>query len=58
MADRISFYFYAGDFAEAVRRHLEGQEQTYGTHGPLAALLISLAEAGHQVTAYSFMSRP
>ena len=56
MAERISFYFYTGDFAGAIRRHVDGEAQTYGTHGPLAALFIALAEAGYHVTAYSFMS--
>lgn len=57
MNEKISLYFYTGDFAGAVRRHLEGQEQTYATHGQLADLLISLGKVGYQVTAYSFMSR-
>ncbi|WP_205480533.1 glycosyltransferase family 4 protein [Sphingomonas arenae] len=56
MTDKLSLYFYTGDFAGAVRRHLEGQEQTYATHGQLAELLISLGKAGYAVTAYSFMS--
>lgn len=56
MNEKISLYFYTGDFEGAVRRHLEGQEQTYATHGQLAELLISLGAAGYDVTAYSFMS--
>lgn len=56
MSKQVSLYFFAGDFAEAVRRHQRGEPQSYATHDELARLLLTLGDAGMQVTAYSFMT--
>jgi glycosyltransferase involved in cell wall biosynthesis len=56
MSKRVSLYFFAGDFAEAVRRHQAGEPQSYATHDELAKLLLALGEAGFEVSAYSFMT--
>lgn len=51
-----SIYFYAGDFADALRRHEEGTEQIYATHDEVAKLMKGLVEAGVELTVHSFIT--
>ena len=50
----VSIYFFAGDFADVLRRHREGEPQVYGTHDEVARLLLDLSERGMDVTVHSF----
>jgi len=52
----VSFYFYAGDFADAIRRYEQGIQQIYQTHNEVAALIKDLLKAGHSVNIYSFVT--
>jgi glycosyltransferase involved in cell wall biosynthesis len=52
----ISFYFPAGEFAEAVRRYRSGQAQDYGTHDEVAKLLCRLEANGYRVTVHSLVT--
>jgi glycosyltransferase involved in cell wall biosynthesis len=56
MKERVNFYFFAGDFADAIRRYREGQEQVYATHNEVARLLLDLAKAGFDVNVFSFIT--
>jgi glycosyltransferase involved in cell wall biosynthesis len=51
-----SIYFFAGDFADVLRRHAEGVEQTYATHDECAKLFKGLVEAGVELTIHSFVT--
>jgi len=51
-----SIYFFAGDFADVLRRHAEGVEQTYATHDECAKLLKGLLDAGVELTIHSFVT--
>jgi glycosyltransferase involved in cell wall biosynthesis len=51
-----SIYFFAGDFADVLRRHAEGLEQTYATHDECAKLFKGLLDAGVELTIYSFVT--
>ena len=50
----VSIYFFAGDFAEVVRRHSQGEPQAYGTHDEVARLIQDMRTAGLDVTISSF----
>lgn len=56
MKERLSIYFPAGDFTEALRRHQDGEAQSYATHDEVAKLLLGLADEGFDVTAYSLIT--
>jgi len=51
-----SIYFFAGDFADVLRRHAEGVEQTYATHDECAKLFKGLLDAGVELTIHSFVT--
>jgi glycosyltransferase involved in cell wall biosynthesis len=52
----VSIYFFAGDFADVLRRHEEGRQQIYQTHDEVARLAHELLAAGYRVNFYSFMT--
>lgn len=56
MGGSASIYFFAGDFADVLRRHAEGMEQTYATHDECAKLFKGLLDAGVELTIYSFVT--
>ena len=56
MGGSASIYFFAGDFADVLRRHAEGLEQTYATHDECAKLFKGLLDAGIELTIYSFVT--
>jgi glycosyltransferase involved in cell wall biosynthesis len=54
VVESLSIYFFAGDFAEVLRRQADGEPQVYGTHTEVAKLIHELADAGVETTIYSF----
>src|SRR5262245_47899263 len=52
----VSIYFFAGDFADVLRRYNEGRQQIYQTHNEVARLIHDLLEADHRVNIYSFVT--
>ena len=56
MGGSASIYFFAGDFADVLRRHAAGVEQTYATHDECAKLFKGLLDAGVKLTIYSFVT--
>ena len=56
MGGSASIYFFAGDFADVLRRHAEGAEQTYATHDECAQLFKGLLDAGVELTIHSFVT--
>jgi glycosyltransferase involved in cell wall biosynthesis len=52
----VSFFFSAGNFAEALRRYDEGQAQVYQTHNEVARLVRELVSADFHVNIYSFVT--
>lgn len=52
----VSLYFYAGDFADVMRRYSEGRQQIYQTHNENARLIYDLAATGRQVNVFSFVT--
>ena len=56
MGGSASIYFFAGDFADVLRRHAEGVEQTYATHDECAKLFKGLLDAGVELTIHSFVT--
>ena len=52
----VSIYFYAGDFADVMRRHDQGRQQIYQTHDEVARLVYQLLAAGCRVNFYSFIT--
>ena len=56
MGASASIYFFAGDFADVLRRHAEGLEQTYATHDECAKLFKGLVDAGVELTIHSFVT--
>lgn len=52
----VSIYFFAGDFADALRRHEEGRQQIYQTHNEVARLIHDLLAANYRVNIYSFVT--
>lgn len=55
-ARSVSIFFFAGDFAEVLRRHDKGEPQVYATHPEVAKLVTSLADRGVRVTIYRYWS--
>jgi hypothetical protein len=51
----VSIYFFAGDFADALRRYEEGQQQIYQTYNEVARLIHDLLAANQRVNIYSFV---
>ena len=49
-----SIYFFAGDFADVVRRHGEKEPQVYGTHDEVAKLIKDLLGRSIELTVHSF----
>lgn len=56
MATSASIYFFAGDFADVLKRHAEGADQIYATHNEVAKLIKELVAAGVNLTIYSFIT--
>ena len=56
MGGSASIYFFAGDFADVLRRHAEGLEQTYATHDECAKLFMDLTNEGVELTIHSFVT--
>jgi glycosyltransferase involved in cell wall biosynthesis len=54
--DKVSIYFFAGDFMEALRRYDTGVQQVYQTHNEVARLIYDLRDAGYCLTIYSFVT--
>jgi glycosyltransferase involved in cell wall biosynthesis len=52
----VSIYFFAGDFADVLRRHEEGRQQIYQTHNEVARLVHELLAADYRVNFYSFIT--
>lgn len=52
--ESLSICFFAGDFAEVLRRHEAGEPQAYGTHREVAMLLLALSGMGIKTCVYSF----
>lgn len=52
----VAIFFYAGDFADVLRRHASGEQQIYATHSEVAELILGLRSAGVHVTIYSFVT--
>ena len=52
----VSIYFFAGDFADVLRRHEEGRQQIYQTHDEVARLAHELLAANYRVNFYSFIT--
>jgi glycosyltransferase involved in cell wall biosynthesis len=53
----VSFYFFAGDFADVMRRYKNGDQQIYQTHNEVARLIHDLLNERHQVNIYSFVTQ-
>jgi glycosyltransferase involved in cell wall biosynthesis len=51
-----SLYFFAGDFADVLKRYDEGADQIYATHDEVARLIDDLLATGVRLTVYSFMT--
>jgi glycosyltransferase involved in cell wall biosynthesis len=51
-----SIYFYAGDFADVLKRHARGAEQIYATHDEVAKLFKALLDGQVELTVYSFIT--
>ncbi|NJC04508.1 glycosyltransferase involved in cell wall biosynthesis [Sphingomonas kaistensis] len=56
MKERVNFYFFAGDFVEAIRRYREGEAQVYATHNEVARLLLDLAAEKLDIRVFSFIT--
>lgn len=54
---RVSFYFSAGDFYEALSRFGEGLSQFYQTHDEIAKLVCELSEQRIHTTIFSLVTR-
>jgi glycosyltransferase involved in cell wall biosynthesis len=52
----VSFYFFAGDFADVLQRYERQEQQIYQTHNELARMVHDLLETGHRVNLYSFIT--
>jgi glycosyltransferase involved in cell wall biosynthesis len=53
----VSIYFFAGDFADVLKRYDSGVQQIYQTHNEVAKLIRDLAAANHKVNIYSFVTK-
>jgi glycosyltransferase involved in cell wall biosynthesis len=51
-----SLYFFAGDFADVLKRFGEGADQIYATHDEVAKLIDDLLAADVRLTVYSFIT--
>src|SRR5947209_11096286 len=51
-----SIYFFAGDFADVLRRYEKSAEQIYATHDEVAKLIKNLLAADVELTVYSFVT--
>jgi glycosyltransferase involved in cell wall biosynthesis len=56
MGSSASIYFFAGDFADVLKRHEEGGGQIYATHDEVAKLANELVSAGMRLSIYSFIT--
>ena len=56
MGKSVSIYFYSGDFADVLKRHAAGDEQTYATHDEVAKLCDGILGSGVALTIYSFIT--
>lgn len=56
MGTSASIYFFAGDFADVLKRHAEGADQIYATHDEVAKLINGLIDEGVRLTIYSFIT--
>ena len=56
MSRNASIYFFAGDFADVLKRHAKGAEQTYATHDEVALMINGLLNVGVELTIYSFVT--
>ena len=52
----VSFYFFAGDFADVLRRYDRREQQIYQTHNELARMVHDLLDANYRVNLYSFVT--
>ena len=52
----VSFYFFAGDFADVLRRYERKEQQIYQTHNELALMVHDLLNANYQVNLHSFVT--
>jgi glycosyltransferase involved in cell wall biosynthesis len=52
----VSIYFFAGDFADVLRRYEEGRQQIYQTHNEVARLVHDFRAAGYWINFYSFIT--
>ncbi len=51
-----AIFFYAGDFADVLRRNTEGAQQIYATHDEVARLILGLRAEQVDVTIYSYVT--
>lgn len=56
MTTSASIYFFAGNFADVLKRYGEGADQIYATHDEVAKLIDDVVSAGVQLTIYSFIT--
>jgi hypothetical protein len=56
MSTSASLYFFAGDFADVLKRYENGADQIYATHDEVAKLIEDLLAAGVRLTVYSFIT--
>src|SRR5215216_825753 len=52
----VSIYFFAGDFADVLRRYQKGLQQVYQTHNEVARLIYDLLAARTRLNIYSFVT--
>lgn len=52
----VAIFFYAGDFADVLRRKQSGEQQIYATHNEVAQLIFDLREQNIAVTIYSYIT--
>jgi glycosyltransferase involved in cell wall biosynthesis len=56
MSTSASLYFFAGDFADVLKRYEDGVDHIYATHDEVAKLIEDLLAAGVRLTVYSFIT--
>lgn len=54
--NKVSIYFFTGDFVEAIRRYDAGIDQVYQTHNEVVRLFNDLADIGYCTDIYSFVT--
>ena len=52
----VSFYFFAGDLADVLRRYERKDQQIYQTHNELALMVHDLLNANYRVNLHSFIT--